>query len=216
MTHWQDGLPTLTGDGVTLRELRRGDSHSLFSLLSDDQVAQFISPPPTSPEGFERFIAWTAKQRAAGTYACFGVVPRGLTEAVGVFQVRQLQPDFDVAEWGFILAHSFWGTGIFAEAAHLVLEFAFDTVGVHRLEARAAVPNGRGHGALSKLGAFHEVRLRKSFWRDGVRYDQMMWSILAEDWREARGPRSQRGNGTNRDDSPPYGHRHLPSGPDLH
>jgi RimJ/RimL family protein N-acetyltransferase len=83
---------------------------------------------------------------------------------------------------------------VFCEAAHLVLEFAFDTVGVHRLEARAAVPNGRGHGALSKVGAFNEVRLRKSFWRDGVRYDQMMWSILADEWRDLRRTDTNRGD----------------------
>jgi len=186
MSRWRDDLPTLNGDGVLLRELRGADSATLFSLLTDEQVAQFISPPPTSPDGFERFIEWTTKQRESGTYACFGVVPRGLTEPVGIFQIRQLLPDFSVAEWGFILAHSFWGTGVFCEAAHLVLEFAFDTVGVHRLEARAAVPNGRGQGALSKIGAFNEVRLRKSFWRGGIRYDQMMWSILADEWRDLR------------------------------
>jgi len=212
MNHWKHGLPTLIGHGVTLRELRRADATTLFTLLSDDQVAQFISPPPTCPEGFGRFIDWTVEQRSAGTYACFGVVPEGLSEPVGIFQIRQLQPDFDVAEWGFILAHSFWGTGIFVAAAKLVLEFAFDTIGVHRLEARAAVPNGRGHGALSKLGAFHEVRLRKSFWRDGVRYDQMMWSILSDEWHAARGLRSDQ-HGPAHGDSPPSGHdagpRHL-------
>ena len=183
---WQDELPTLRGNGVTLRELRQSDALSLFSLLTDDQVARFISPPPTSPEGFERFIAWTMTARAEGRYVCFGVVPDPFEEPVGLFQIRQHDGSFLVAEWGFIVAHAFWGTGVFPEAARLVLEFAFDTLGVHRLEARAAVPNRRGQGALSKLGAIHEVRLRGSFRRGGVRYDQVMWTILADEWREGQ------------------------------
>jgi RimJ/RimL family protein N-acetyltransferase len=90
----------------------------------------------------------------------------------------------NVAEWGFVLAYPFWGTGLFPEAARLMLKFAFETVGIHRLEARAAVPNGRGNGALAKVCAVHEVRLRSSFKRRGIWFDQMMWSILETDWHE--------------------------------
>jgi RimJ/RimL family protein N-acetyltransferase len=182
--HWRDACPLLQGSSVTLRELRRTDAVTLFTLLTDEQVCHFISPPPSSPHGFELFIDWAAAQREAGTYVCFGVVPQGLTEPVGIFQLRQLNGDWRVAEWGFILAAPFWGTGIFPEAAACILRFAFEEIGVHRIEARAAVPNGRGQGALRKLGAVSELNLRKSFFRNGVRYDQVMWSILADEWRQ--------------------------------
>ena len=49
----------------------------------------------------------------------------------------------------------------------MVVDFAFDTLGVHRLEARAAVANGRGNGALRKIGAVQEGVLRKSFLKNG-------------------------------------------------
>jgi RimJ/RimL family protein N-acetyltransferase len=64
-----------------------------------------------------------------------------------------------------------------------VLRFVFETVGVHRLEARAAVQNARGNAALRKLGAVQEGILRRSFLRNGQYMDQALWSILAEDWR---------------------------------
>ena len=73
---------------------------------------------------------------------------------------------------------------MFADAAKLVLDFAFGTIGVHRLEARAAVLNGRGNGALRKLGAMQEGILRRSFLRNGEYLDQALYSILADDWRE--------------------------------
>jgi RimJ/RimL family protein N-acetyltransferase len=182
---WQAGLPTLGGAKVVLRELRESDAQSLFTLLTTDEVARFISPPPTTVEGFEKFIAWTIRQRAAGTYVCFAITLKGFDTAIGIFQVRQLEPSFGTAEWGFALGSAFWGTGVFTEGAELVLDFVFEALGVHRLEARAAVLNGRGNGALLKVGAVQEAVLRKSFLRDGQYLDQVLYAIVADDWRAA-------------------------------
>lgn len=184
---WRGGLPTLVGAMVTLRELRASDAPGLFAALTSEQVSRFISPPPSSVEGFEKFIAWTHRQRAAGQYVCFAVVPKeGSDAAVGIFQVRSLEPAFGTAEWGFALAAEFWGSGVFVDGAKLVVEFAVEVLGTHRLEARAALRNGRGNGALRKLGAIQEGVLRGSFLRRGEYLDQALWTILAEEWREAK------------------------------
>jgi RimJ/RimL family protein N-acetyltransferase len=182
-TDWKTGLPVLTGTRVTLRELRVSDAPSLFAMLTTEEVSRFISPPPTTVEGFERFIMWANRERAAGNYACFAIVPQGMDTAVGLFQVRQLEPGWGTAEWGFALGSAYWGTGLYSEGAELVLEFIFNTLGVHRLEARSAVQNGRGNAALRKLGAVQEGILRRSFLRNGQYMDQALWSILAEEWR---------------------------------
>jgi RimJ/RimL family protein N-acetyltransferase len=183
---WKQALPVLTGSLVTLRELKLSDATSLLSMLSTEEVARFISPPPTTVEGFERFIAWTHRERAAGNYACFAVVPHGMDTAIGIFQVRQLEPGFGTAEWGFAMGSGFWGTGMFMDGARMVIDFAFDTIQTHRLEARAAVLNGRGNGALRKIGAVQEGILRRSFLRNGEYIGQALWTILDDDWRAQR------------------------------
>lgn len=179
---WKEGLPVLEGKGITLRELRMSDAPALLSLLTSAEVSRFISPPPTTLEGFERFIVWTENERAAGRYICFAVVPEGYDTAVGLFQVRQLDPSFGTAEWGFAIGAEFWGSGLFSRGAELVIEFSFDVVGVHRLEARAAIENTRGNGALRKIGALQEGILRKSFLRGGKYLDQALWAITGDDW----------------------------------
>jgi [ribosomal protein S5]-alanine N-acetyltransferase len=189
---WRQALPVLTSGGFTLRELELSDAPSLLAMLTTEEVTRFISPPPTTVQGFERFISWTRQQRVAGQYICFAVIPAGMTTAIGLFQVRSLTPDFSTAEWGFALGSEFWGTGLFVEGARLVIDFAFDTVGIHRLEARASVENGRGNGALRKLGAVQEGVLRRAFLRNGRYHDQVLWSLIDSDWdankqgREAR------------------------------
>jgi ribosomal-protein-alanine N-acetyltransferase len=179
-------LPVLTGKRVALRGLRLSDAASLFTMLTNDEVARFISPPPSTIEGFERFITWTLQQRRLGTYACFAVTLEGSDTAIGIFQIRQLEPGFGTAEWGFAIGSPYWGTGVFEESAQLVLQFAFDAIGVHRLEARSAIRNGRGNGALRKIGAVQEGVLRKAFLRNGEYLDQHLWTILDEDWRHEK------------------------------
>jgi [ribosomal protein S5]-alanine N-acetyltransferase len=187
-TAWQTGLPVLHTERATLRELRVSDAASLLACLSTEEVIRFISPPPTTAEGFERFIAWTEREQAAGRYICFGIVPDGCAEPVGIIQLRQLEPGFGVAEWGFALGSAFWGTGLFQEAAKAVIAFAFDRVGIQRIEARAAVTNGRGNGALQKIGAIREGLLRRSFLKDGIHLDQALWGIVSSEWRSFGAP----------------------------
>jgi len=181
-TDWRSGLPVLAGSQVTLRELRASDAPSLCALLTTEEVARFISPPPTTVDGFERFIAWTLRQRLAGTYVCFAVALDNTDTAIGIFQLRELESGFGTAEWGFAIGSAYWGSGVFKEGAELMVNFAFEVVGVHRLEARAAVKNGRGNGALRKIGAVQEGLLRKSFQKNGEYLDQALWTILKEDW----------------------------------
>jgi RimJ/RimL family protein N-acetyltransferase len=187
-TDWRSGLPVLTAGTVTLRDLRASDAQSLRDLLTTEEVSRFISPPPSTVDGFQRFIEWANRERAAGHYACFAVVPVGSDVAVGIFQVRQLGPTFEVAEWGFALGQAMWGTGTFASAAVAVVNFAIDVLKVRRLEARSTVENGRGNGALRKIGANREALLRKSFLKDGQYFDQVLWAIDADEWKMLHGP----------------------------
>ncbi len=183
---WRIALPVLKGKGVTLRELRLSDAPSLLAFLNTEEVTRFISPPPTTVAGFERFIEWTHRERAAGLYVCFGIVPDGYDQAVGIFQVRQLNASFQTAEWGFAMGSSFWGSGMFIESARAIVTFTFTALGADRLEARSCVQNGRGNGALQKLGATREGVLRQSFLRNAEYHDQVLWAVVAADWRDWR------------------------------
>jgi RimJ/RimL family protein N-acetyltransferase len=183
---WRNGLPTLTGRQVVLRELRMSDAASLQAMLSTEEVARFVSVPPSTVEGYERFIAWALGQRFEGASACFAVTLKGFDTAIGIFQVRQLDASFAIAEWGFAIGSPFWGTGVFVDAASLVLDFVFETVGAYRLEARAAAQNGRGNMALLKMGAVQEGLLRRALLREGKYFDQILYAIAADEWRQSK------------------------------
>ena len=171
---WRAGLPVLTGTGVMLRELRASDAASLHARLTTEQVARFISPPPRSVEAFADFIRWSHIRRAEGKYVCFGVVPEGMDVAIGIFQI-QLTPN-EPAEWGFAIGSEFWGTGLFVESAVALMDFAFTVMGLDQLAARSAVNNGRGNGALQKIGAVRGARIRNGLVHGGRLHDQYYWT----------------------------------------
>jgi ribosomal-protein-alanine N-acetyltransferase len=183
---WRGTLPELSGDRVVVRSVQLSDAPALWSLLNTPEVRRFISPPPPTIEAFERFIARSRAMQTAGQVVCFAVVRKGCPAPIGIIQVREIERNFATAEWGFAIGSAYWGMGFFQEAAHLVLNFVFDQLQTHRLEARAVMRNGRGNRALHKIGAVHEGVLRRAFLRDGEYLDQALYSIVADDWRLAR------------------------------
>ena len=131
-------------------------------------------------------MRWTQSERRRERHVCFGVMPAAADTVIGIIQAWPIEPDFSVAEWGFALGRRYWHTGLFADAADRFLRFAFNELGVRRLEARVAAPNAGGHRMLESLGGAREGVLRSAFRKEDATLDQVMWSILAVEWLTAR------------------------------
>lgn len=181
---WRSELPTLVGRTVTLREAAFQDGGPLHDLLSLADATPFGLDFPVTELAIQALIGRAARDRAAGLALTYAVTLTASRTLVGLVQVRQLDPVFEAAEWECTIAPSARGTGTFLETARLVGSFAFGTVGVHRLEARVMLQHGRANGALRKLGAVQEGVLRRSVRRSGAYVDQVLWSLLKEDWGE--------------------------------
>jgi ribosomal-protein-alanine N-acetyltransferase len=175
---WSEGLPRIQGERVMLRELRLSDAAALYRTVRMPDVAQQMWPPPATLEAVERFIERTHINRALGQSIYFGVVPGGETDVAGLFELRPMQPRFFRLELGYFLHPTWWGTGVFSEAARLICEFSFNVLGTQRIEARVSVENPRGNAALRKIGARREGRLRAAFVDDGRYVDQYLWAIV--------------------------------------
>jgi [ribosomal protein S5]-alanine N-acetyltransferase len=188
---WRRELPTLTGTSAVLRQIRTSDAASLLMLLGSAEVVRYIPAPPATVAAFTDMIQAAVDRQRQGRSALFAVVPRGTDVAVGIVQIRSLERGFRTAEWGVAMGSPFWGRGLFPSAAALMMQFAFETVGVQRLEARSRVDNARANAAFRKMGAVLEGVLRETFEADGRRYDQCLWSILADERRTAGAPAAE-------------------------
>jgi ribosomal-protein-alanine N-acetyltransferase len=184
VSNWRDDLPVLTARTVTLREPISSDLGPLVDLLSLGDATRFALDEPVSEVALQQLIERIARDRAAGRAFTYVITLTATRTVIGLLQVRQLDPGFEAAEWECTLAPSWRGSGVFVEAARLVGSFAFGSVGANRLEARVPVRDGRANGALRKLGAVQEGILRRSLRLGGEYLDQVLWSMLKEDWGE--------------------------------
>ena len=184
LKRWTERVPPLRGDLMTLREVAASDVSTLFTLFSDPAVTAYMAPPPPTLAKFAGFVEWSHQERERGHGLCFGIVPDGMTAAVGILQVRSLDPTLSSAEWGFVLSAHFWSTGVFSDAADLLLDFAFTTMNIECLQARIALRNRRAHAAVRRLGASAESTLETMSPMGLPRDPQLVWTLREGDWRK--------------------------------
>jgi [ribosomal protein S5]-alanine N-acetyltransferase len=180
---WTSAVPQLRGDFTTLREVAASDVYTLFTLFADPAVTAYMAPSPPTLAKFAGFVEWSHQQREHGHGVCFGIVPDGMTAAVGILQVR-LEPGVPDAEWGFVLSAHFWSSGVFADAANLLIDFAFSTLGVERLEARIAERNARAQAAMQKCGAQFDGTLHSTSPQGDRRAPETVWVLRQQNWRK--------------------------------
>lgn len=143
-------LPVLSQDDVCLREVHPSDATALTALFARSDVSAHLDPPPGSIAEFTSWITLSQSRRSDGRAACYSLLTGG-EQVTGLFMALRL--DDDRAEIGFAMSPALWGTGVFLKAANLYLDFLFNEWGVKALVGKTLVRNGRGVGAMRKLGA---------------------------------------------------------------
>ena len=99
--------------------------------------------------------------------------------AQGIISLRAPKVPGVPWNWGFVFGSPAWGTGAFAEAARLALDFGFHDIGLPAIEAWCPLSNGRAHGALAKLGAEPEL-VKNVDAPDGRHGRFIRWTIRRE------------------------------------
>jgi [ribosomal protein S5]-alanine N-acetyltransferase len=146
-----DSLPVLARDGIRLREVHLSDAAALTALFQMPDVSAHLDPPPATIAEFGSWIALSQSRRADRKAACYTLLT-GKAEVSGLFMALRFE-DPDRAEIGFAIAPHLWGTGVFLTSIHLYLDFLFNEWGVKTLVGKTLARNGRGVGAMRKLGA---------------------------------------------------------------
>ena len=180
-----DRFPILSGRCVTVREICESDAVPLYWATASPELREFVKAPPSSVEGFGRFIARSRSERAAGRGGAFAIIPAGDTSPIGLFQIHVSEEELGVVEWGFVLAVSRWGKGIFVESATLILDFLFGEVAAERVQGWCALENRRAIQALKKLGAVPGAIVHDHPYFDQPR-DGQLWTIFADTWRNRK------------------------------
>ena len=181
---WVDRLPTLAAERVELRPLSGADTADVFAIFSDPQVMRYWdSLPMAAPQDAAKYIDEIAEGFRSRTIFQWGTADRHSGRVIGTCTLLHVSPVHERAEIGFALARAHWGQGLATEAVGALLRFAFEDLGLHRLEADADPRNERSVRLLERLGFRREGILRERYWVNGERQDTMMLGLLAPEWR---------------------------------
>ena len=184
-------LPTIPTERLLLRALTPEDVPALFAIFGDPAVCRYWSRPalPDLAAAAE-LQAEIARYFADRELFQWGLAERDTGTVVGTCTLASLSAEHRRAEVGFALARSAWGRGYIAEALPALVEFAFETLALHRLEADVDPRNGRSMRALERVGFEREGYQRERYFLLGEVQDAVLYGLLRRDWvgRRASGP----------------------------
>ncbi|HXP57032.1 MAG TPA: GNAT family protein [Streptosporangiaceae bacterium] len=181
--------PTLPTARLRLRPFGDADADNLFALHSNAGVLRYWDAPPWRERARAgRFLATCRQMAEEGTGARLAAdrVCDGMF--IGWCGLSRWNPDFRSASLGYCLAEAAWGHGYATEAARALLEWAFATLDLNRVQAEVDTRNVASARVLEKLGFVREGTLREDCVVNGEVSDSWVYGLLRREWRPPSEP----------------------------
>jgi ribosomal-protein-alanine N-acetyltransferase len=176
--------PTLETARLRLRPFADSDADALFALHSNASVLRYWDSPPWSdPARAERFLAACREMEKEGSGARLAMDRASDGSFIGWCSLTRWNPDYRSASMGYCLEEAAWGHGYATEAARAVLQWAFATLDLNRVQAEADTRNEASARVLEKLGFLREGTLREDCIVNGEVSDSWVYGLLRRQWR---------------------------------
>jgi len=179
--------PTLHTSRLLLRPFGAADADAIYALQSDPRVLRYWDAPPWSDRvRAERFLASCKEIEQAGTGARLAIERAGDGGGfIGWCCLMQWNPDHRSASIGYCFGESAWGQALATEAADAMLQWAFDTLDLNRVQAQTDTRNLASARVLEKLGFVREGTLREDCVVNGEVSDSWIYGLLRRERRTA-------------------------------
>ncbi len=180
---------SLGADGAQLRPLEPWQAEEFLAHMDRGRefVGQHIglADAVTDLASSRSFLQGYADRAAADTGRIYGTWVDGTL--VGGVLFRTMDVEHGTAEAGCWLEPSAAGRGLATRAARVIIDWAVEQRGIHRVEWLVSAENAASVAVARRLGMTRDGVLREHYPRHGKRHDVEVWSVLAPDWRAGRG-----------------------------
>jgi RimJ/RimL family protein N-acetyltransferase len=181
--------PTLHTARLCLRPFSGADADALFALHSSAYVLRYWdSPPWEERERAERFIAACRQMAEEGSGARLAIERVADGAFIGWCVLSRWNPDHRSAALGYCLDDAAWGHGYATEAARALLDWAFATLDLNRVQAETDTRNVASARVLEKLDFLREGTLREDCVVNGEVSDSWVYGLLRRQWRPSSPP----------------------------
>ncbi|MEV4869177.1 GNAT family N-acetyltransferase [Streptomyces syringium] len=179
---------SLGDDGAELRPLEPWNAEEYLAHIdrSREYIGRHIALADRAVDlaSATAFLQLYADKKAADSGRIYGIWADGTL--VGGVLFRTFDAEAGTCEVGCWLEESAVGRGLVTRAIRLLIDWAVDVRGIHRVEWLAASTNTASVNVAQRLGMVRDAVLRESNLYRGVRHDMEIWSVLAPAWRELR------------------------------
>lgn len=175
----------LENDRVQLRPLGISDFDQLRHFSKEEPTLwQYSLISAAGEDQMMRYLEFAMSQKQKEDSYPFIVFDKRTKKYAGSTRFYDYRKAHNTVQLGYTWYGSeFWGTGLNQNCKYLMLSYAFDTLGIHRVEFRADNNNKRSIAAMKKLGCTLEGILRSNCAAgNGARRDSIVLSILKEEW----------------------------------
>lgn len=180
--------PVLAGETVVLRPVIADDAVDMLEVLADGDVLRLTgSHGNLSPDDVEPMRQWYGSRAGHDDRLDLAAVDRVTGRYVGEVVLNELDPNNNSCSFRIALGATGQNRGLGTEATRLVLGYAFERVGLHRISLEVYSFNSRARRVYEKVGFRPEGVLRDALLWEGQRFDAHVMSILAHEWAEHRG-----------------------------
>ncbi len=179
--------PTLHASRVLLRAFEESDAEAIYSLQSNSRVLRYWdSPPWTERSRADAFLAGCKAMEQEGTGARFVIQGKESNAFLGWCSMFRWNPVYRSLGIGYCLDERAWGQGLATEAVRTMLEWAYATLDLNRVEAELDTRNAASARVLEKLGFAREGHKREDCIVLGEVSDTWIYSILRREWEAGR------------------------------
>jgi RimJ/RimL family protein N-acetyltransferase len=176
-------IPTLTGRRVQLEPLAESHREGLRAAANDPRIWQHMIVPLLGAE-FDISFDQSLAQHASGQRVPFAVRRLAADRLIGstsYIEPNERHKRVEIGATWYVPEE--WGTAVNPECKFLLMQHAFEVMGVNRVSFITDVRNERSQAAIAKLGAVREGVLRSHMVVQGGRIrDSVQFSIIASEW----------------------------------
>lgn len=180
--------PELRTARLSLRPITKQDTGAFFNIFSDVETLRYWSDVPISQlSEAESLIQKELEWSGSGKSITWGIALPESDLLIGKFTLFQFSEQNRRAEVGYVLDRRYWRMGYTSEVMECVLNFAFDSLQLHRLEADTDPENTASLALLEKFGFQREGMFRDRWNMNGQWLDSVMLGLLRPDYRKLPG-----------------------------
>ncbi len=172
-------FPTLTTQRLVLRAFSKDDINEMFRMRTDEAIMKYIDRP--RPKSVEDTIPFLEKIRANvenNEGIAWAMTLKDDPTLIGHMSFHVIMKDHYRAEVGYMMDTQHQGKGLVSEALKAALQYGFNVMGLHSVEAHVVPENTASRKLLERNGFKQEAYFKENFYWEGTFRDTVIYSLL--------------------------------------